>query len=206
MAHMRSLTVTTLLLLFALVALPAQAQSEELSLGSTLPLADRTMTDAVSGRQARLADLGGERGTVVVFWSNTCPWANKYESRLNELARTYTGRGFGFALVNPNDPVAFPDEAADASRQRAESNGYGVPYLMDAGSELARAFGASRTPHVFVFDANDRLVYVGTIDDSPGDPSNVGASYLGDALSAAAGGSPIGVAKTKAFGCTIKFQ
>jgi hypothetical protein len=77
---------------------------------------------------------------------------------------------------------------------------------MDAGSQFANALGASRTPHVFVFDANKALVYVGTIDDSPGDPGNVQKTYLKDALNELVAGSSIAVPKTKAFGCTIKFQ
>jgi hypothetical protein len=80
-----------------------------------------------------------------------------------------------------------------------------MTYVVDGGAAFAKALGASRTPHAFVFDSNNALIYVGTIDDSPGDPGNVKKTYLSDALTAMVGGSAIGVPKTEAFGCTIKF-
>lgn len=162
---------------------------------------DQTLPRA-GGGQGSLADLAGSTGTVVLFWSNQCPWVDKYEDRVLALYDQYSGQGISFVLVNSNDPSAFPRESAQASAER----GYTMPYLMDARSALARAFGASRAPHVFVFDADRSLVYVGTIDDSPGDPGNVQNTYLADALGALVGGGQIPVAKTKAFGCTIKFS
>jgi hypothetical protein len=77
---------------------------------------------------------------------------------------------------------------------------------MDAGSDLAEAFGASRTPQVFVFNADNALVYSGTLDDSPGDPASVQKHYLRDALDALLSGTSIAVPRTKAFGSMIKFQ
>lgn len=189
------------LLLFA----PAFALAQEANIGSTLPLASRSM-QAADGSSLTLGSLKGDQGTVVIFWSNTCPWVSKAEDRVLSLANTYAGRGFGFVLVNANDPVAFPDESGEANQQRATSANYGMPYVTDAGSELAVALGASRTPHIYVFDGSDALVYVGALDDSPGDPSNVTKTYLADALDAVIAGSPVPVAQTKAFGCTIKFQ
>ncbi|RMH52269.1 MAG: thioredoxin family protein [Bacteroidetes bacterium] len=184
---------------------PALAQDQELPLGAPLPSAELTLTRP-DGRAVSLQSLLGSAGTVIVFWSNQCPWVDKYEDRLADLAATYGAAGFAFLVVNANDADAFPKEGADESQARARDLGAAFTYLMDNGSALARALGASRTPHVFVFDANRTLVYVGTIDDSPGDPGNVQKTYLKDVLDALQAGQSVAVPKTKAFGCTIKLQ
>lgn len=187
-----------------LLSMTAYGQEAEISLGSQLPLADRAMPSSNGGTQ-RLADIGGQNGTVVVFWSNNCPWVDKYEDRLLESISRFSGEGYGFALVNPNDPVAFPEESIDGIRKRASDNDYGVPYLLDEGSALAKALGATRTPHVFVFDGSGALVYEGGIDDSPGDPGNVTEAFLSDVLTAVAAGNRASVSRTTSFGCRIKY-
>jgi len=191
-----------------LALLPAHAQSpEEIPLGSEMP-AVSTQLSRVTGGQTTLGGLQGSAGTVVVFWSNQCPWVEKYEARLVEIVNEYSGQGFGFVLINSNDPSAYPKEAAEAGAQRSSSANYpsSLVYFSDPNSEVASAFGAQRTPHVYVFDENNTLSYVGAIDDSPGDAGNVSDQYLRQALDALGGGSSVAVPKTKAFGCTIKYS
>lgn len=193
--------------LFMAAALPALAQSTaEIPLGSEIPSAS-VQLDRVDGGQASLGSLQGSVGTVVVFWSNQCPWVEKYENRLIDAVNTYSGQGIGFVLINSNNPSAYPQETAAQSAQRANSGNYpsGLAYLADPSSDVARAFGAERTPHVFLFDENGTLVYVGAVDDSPGDEGNVTDRYLQQALDAVVGGSSVPVPQTKAFGCTIKY-
>lgn len=188
-----------MILLLSGITLSTQVNAQGISTGSTFPLISESFQD-VTGKSVRLSDLAGSNGTVVVFWSNECPWTSKAESRVTELARTYSGQGIGFILVNSNDPVAFPKENAESGSKK----GYSVPYIMDSGSRLANAFGAERMPHFYVFDGNNSLVYAGAIDDSPGDPSNVRDPYLKNALDAVASGSEVGTPVTKSFGCMIK--
>lgn len=195
--------LTAIFTLVMLAVGPALAQNEELPLGSAMPMASEALPQA-GGGQSSLGDAQGASGTVVIFWSNNCPWVDKYEDRVLDLANTYGSQGVGFVLVNPNDADAFPRESLEESARRAGS--YPMPYLRDPGSRLARAFGAARTPHVFVFDGAGELAYVGTIDDSPGDPGNVQNSYLAGALDALVAGEPVATTRTKAFGCTIKFD
>jgi thiol-disulfide isomerase/thioredoxin len=186
-----------------LFALPVIAQ--EAPLGTTLPQLDRSIQN-VDGASTTLGALRGSNATVIVFWSNQCPWVDRYEDRILALASRYRDQGVNFILVNPNDPSAFPQESAQEGRARAQTANYGrIPYVVDQGSQLANALGATRTPHVYVFDGNSSLVYVGGVDDSPTDAGNVGASYLDDALSAVVAGRSVGVSQTRAFGCTIKF-
>lgn len=201
MTHRLHISVALLTVLL-LSPLMARAQSGEVSLGISLPLADRAMPSS-NGSTQTLGDLVGSNGLVLIFWSNNCPWVDKYEDRIRDLSSRFSS-GFGFVLVNSNDPVAFPDESIEGIRKRASSSNYGVPYVLDEGSSLANALGATRTPHVFVFDGSNSLVYTGTIDDSPGDPGNVTESFLEDVLTAVAGGSKAPVSRTTSFGCRIK--
>ncbi len=191
-------------LAFALAALtPVQAQ-EALEIGAAVPMADRQMP-AAEGDATSLDAVMGERGLAVVFWSNTCPWVERYEDRIVALARDYIPAGVAFVIVNSNDPAAFPEESVAAIQQRAAERGYPFSYVVDEGSTLARAFGATRTPQIFLFDTGRSLVYEGTVDDSPSDAAEVEEEYFRDALASLVAGEPVEVQKTKAFGCTIKF-
>lgn len=200
-----SCTLLWTFLAVSVLASPAAAQ--ELVPGSAMPMADVAMSD-VDGGEATLARLAGEQGTVVIFWSNQCPWIQRYEERLIALTDSFAPLGLSFVLVNSNDGSAFPQESPAESRATFERSGFpsGVAYLIDPTSELARSFGAERTPHAFVFDESGVLVYMGAIDDSPGDPANVSARYLRSALDAVVSGADVAVPQTKAFGCTIKFN
>ena len=191
----------------ALLALlvPTASAQDAIDIGTAMPLADVTLK-SVDGRMLSPAGVKGDRGTVVVFWCNTCPWVKKYEERMVAIASEYQEAGFGFIVLNPNDAVANPAESYAEMQKRARDHAYSFPYVVDEGSRFAKAYGATRTPEVFVFDATDKLVYTGTIDDSPSDPAQVEQEYLRAALNQIAASAPIEVKRTKAFGCTIKFQ
>lgn len=179
---------------------PAAAQPETMSPGAAMPAAT---LQGVDGQTVQLRNAAGEVGTVLIFWSNQCPWVDRYEGRVRDLVSRFQGEGIRFILVNANDASAFPQESLEVSREEAQN--YEATYVRDEGASLARALGASRTPHVFVFDADQTLVYTGTIDNSPSDANGATETYLADALSALAGGGTVPEAQTKAFGCTIKF-
>lgn len=191
--------------LLATMAVPhAHAQSEELPLGSSMPAPDAELT-RLDGTAASASDLMGGSATVFVFWSNQCPWVDRYEDRIQAIASDFRGDGVRFLLVNANDAATFPKENLEASRERADAAGYDVTYVRDDGARLAAALGASRTPHVFVFDDAATLVYAGAVDDSPASAENVEKPYLRNALQAVTSGESVPIADTKAFGCTLKF-
>jgi thiol-disulfide isomerase/thioredoxin len=195
------------LLAFALAALllagPASAQ-ELLATGAEIPLAARSMQNA-GGTATSFSQQLGSRGLAVVFWSNTCPWVRRYEDRMLDLAREFGQSGVGFIVVNPNDPAGSPGDAFEAMQQRVGEASYPFPYVVDEGSQAARAFGATRTPQVFLFDGAGRLVYEGTVDDSPSDAGRAQERYLRDALTQLGAGQSVSGQRTRAFGCTIKF-
>lgn len=159
----------------------------------------------VDGGTVQLSSLLGQKATVFVFWSNQCPWVDRYEDRVLGLAKQAESEGVAFVLVNSNDAAAYPKESAEGNAQRAASKNYPVTYVRDENAVLAKALGASRAPHAFVFDDNSTLVYAGTIDDSPASADNVQKPYLKDAIDAVVAGEEVPVADTKAFGCTLKF-
>ena len=193
--------MTRLLSLLLLVSVGAAAQP--LSYGDAVPLDGQSFT-AADGSQTSLAAASGDAGLVVVFWSNACPWTDRYAPRLADLVARYTPAGFGFVLVNANDPAQNERESAAASRETATSAGLAVPYVADAAGRLAAAFGVENAPHAFFFDGSGALRYDGTIDDSPTSPDRVRVPYLAQAMDQSVAGLPIEVQRTQAFGCTIK--
>lgn len=199
----RSALVTTLLL--ALVALPAVAGGgEPLKIGSKMPAHDATFR-AVDGTEVSLADVAGEKGTLVIFTCNHCPYVKAWESRTVKIANEAKQMGFGVIALNANDPSKYEGDSFEGMVKRAKATGMRYPYVVDEGSKLAQAFGASRTPEVFLFDAEGELVYHGTIDDDYKDASAVDSHYLRDAVKAVSEGKDVPEETTKALGCSIKW-
>ncbi|MFW5955316.1 MAG: redoxin domain-containing protein [Rhodothermales bacterium] len=197
--------LAALLTFFAWMLPVHSVVAQEAPLGTTMPLTERSMSQA-DGSSVTLAELQGNNATVLLFWSNQCPWTERYEGRVEALVNEFRTQGISFVFVNSNDPAAYPQESRESSLQYLQNSRLDVAYVMDDESTLAEQLGASRTPHAFVFDENNRLVYVGSIDDSPGDPGNVERQYLRDALQALLNDAAVEVAKTKGFGCTIRFH
>ena len=193
--------MTRLSLLAAL--LWAAAPSAQVVYGDPVPQASASFETA-DGSRTSLEAAAGPAGLVVVFWSNACPWTDRYTPRLADLVARYTPAGVGFVLVNSGDPAVSPREAPATSRETATTAGLAVPYLADTGGALAAAFGARSTPHAFFFGPDGALRYDGTIDDSPASADRVRTPYLAQAMDQSVAGLPIEVQRTQAFGCTIK--
>ena len=182
----------------------------ELAIGSKAPLADVLMMN-VNGTQMSLNTAAGPNGLLVVFSCNTCPFvvgngekSDGWEGRYNETARFAKENGVAMVLVNSNEAKRNNHDSMDAMEAHAKDNNYGMPYLLDANHQLADAFGALKTPHVYLFDGDMNLVYRGSIDDNVSDAEAVSERYVQDAITAVANGNPVGVAETKAIGCSIK--
>ena len=188
----------TLLLCFGI-------QAKELDLGSVLPLEDVKMMD-ITGKEVSLGEAKGENGLLVIFSCNTCPWVIKWEDRYVELAKKYQSKGVGMIALNSNETSFESSDSIDEMKKHAKENSYNFYYARDDGSILAREFGATRTPHVYLFDAEDQLVYRGAIDDNAKNQKKVKKPYVADAIDAMLAGNTIKYASTKALGCGIKFK
>ena len=177
----------------------------ELEIGSTMPLKDLELAD-ISGKNITLANAKGDAGTLVVFSCNTCPWVIRWEDRYVSLANTYAQKGIGMIAVNSNAARFGGEDSLEEMLEHAKNNGYNFPYAQDPESELASAFGATKTPHIYLFDGDDKLVYRGAIDDNAKNAKKVDEPFLANAIDALLAGNPISPQTTKALGCSIKFK
>jgi len=177
----------------------------ELEIGSTMPLKDLELAD-ISGKNITLATAKGDAGTLVVFSCNTCPWVIRWEDRYVSLANTYVQKGIGMIAVNSNAARFGGEDSLEEMLEHAKNNEYNFPYAQDPGSELASAFGATKTPHIYLFDDEDKLVYRGAIDDNAKNAKDVDEPFLANAIDALLAGNPIKPQTTKALGCSIKFK
>ena len=193
------------LIFVATLLLCVGIQAKELDLGSVLPLEDVKMMD-ITGKKVSLGDAKGENGLLVIFSCNTCPWVIKWEDRYVELAKKYKSKGVGMIAVNSNETNFGSVDSMDEMKAHAKENGYNFYYAMDYGAKLAREFGATKTPHVYLFDAEDQLVYRGAIDDNAKNKKKVKKPYVADAIDAMLAGNTMKYASTKALGCGIKFK
>lgn len=186
-----------------LVANTAAQEIEQLPLGSSLPLGDVPMED-ISGRNLTLNGVKGDKGLLVIFSCNTCPWVIKWEDRYPIVQEIAASHDIGMILVNPNEDYRDKGDGMEDMIRHAEKAGYELPYVLDKNHRVADAFGASRTPHVYLFNAEDTLVYVGAIDDNANSAADVEDFYIKDAIEQLSAGQTITRASTKSIGCTIK--
>ncbi len=177
----------------------------ELEIGSTMPLKDLELAD-ISGKNITLANAKGDAGTLVVFSCNTCPWVIRWEDRYVSLANTYAQKGIGMIAVNSNAARFGGEDSLEEMLEHAKNKGYNFPYAQDPESELASAFGATKTPHIYLFNGDDKLVYRGAIDDNAKNAKEVDEPFLANAIDALLAGNPINPQTTKALGCSIKFK
>jgi peroxiredoxin len=163
----------------------------------------------VDGNKVSPADFEEAEGFIVVFTCNHCPYSKLYEDRINALDAEFASQGYPVLAINPNDEEAYPEDSYRKMKQRAKEKGFTFPYLRDKTQAIARAYGASRTPHTYVLQREgDKLIvrYIGAIDDNPKDADGVSVNYVGEAIKALKSGKEVETASTKAIGCSIKWK
>ena len=180
------------------------AVAGELKIGSEMPLAEVKMTD-VGGKNVSLKDAMGENGLLVVFSCNTCPWVNAWEDRYISVSKLSQKKGVGMIAINSNEGSRGNGDGMNDMQARAKKAKYDFYYTVDEGSKLASAFGASLTPHIYLFNNKGTLVYRGAIDDNARRPKKVENPWLMDAINAMVAGDKINTTSTKALGCSIKY-
>lgn len=183
---------------------PEAAEEAGLAMGGSAPMSDTQMRN-VDGEMHSIASVAGEKGTLVLFTCNHCPYAVAWQERYVAAAHEFMEQGIGVIAINSNDDAEYPSDSYEGTQARAEELSMRFPYVMDDTSNVARAFSAEKTPEAFLFDAEGHLVYHGAIDDSQ-DPANVEEQYLRDAMTAVVAGSAVANAETLAIGCSIKFR
>ena len=180
-----------------------QKSETDLKIGDKAPLTSGKLIDT-NNKETSLANLKKEGGLLVIFSCNTCPFVVAWEDRYNGLNDLATNNKIGMVLVNSNEAKRTGDDSLAKMKAHATKLGYTAPYVLDANHKLADAFGASSTPHAYLFDKDMKLVYVGAIDDNYKDASQVKETYLANAIKNLATGKTISPTQTKAIGCSIK--
>ena len=173
-----------------------------LALTDTAPAFSLPGTD---GRSHSLADYAHAAVLVLIQTCNHCPYAQAWEGRISAIQSDYEDRGVRIVGISSNDAVSYPEDSFPEMVVRAAARGYTFDYLYDEDQSVARALGAERTPEVYVFDGDRRLVYHGAVDDNRDDEA-VTVHYLRDALDAVLAGSAPSVSETPAVGCTVKWR
>lgn len=188
----------------------ADGEIESLAIGSRAPLLKYKMED-VNGNKHSLTSLVQENGVLVVFSCNTCPFvvgregkSEGWEGRYNEVYNVAKEAKVGMVLVNSNEAKRGGDDSMDEMKMHSKTQGYMMPYVVDKDHQLADAFGARTTPHVFLFDSELKLVYKGAIDDNVDNGKEVKEHYLMDALNALRDGEAVSMSESKPLGCSIK--
>jgi peroxiredoxin len=153
-----------------------------------------------------LADYADKEAIGVVFTCNHCPYARAWEDRLIKIQASFADRGVQLVAISANDAKKYPDDSFPKMKERSEEKGFNFPYLYDESQEVARAYGAARTPEVYLFDKDGTLRYHGRVDDNYDDPAAVRSHYLVDALEAVLGGREPATKETAPVGCTIKWK
>ena len=163
----------------------------------------------VDGKMVSLADYPNAKGFIVVFTCNHCPFAQAYEERIMELDKKYTAKGYPVIAINPNDKDVVPDDSFEAMQERAKDKKYSFVYLYDESQAVAKSFGATRTPHIYILKKEKKelvVKYIGAIDDNTDDPSAVKTKYVENAIAELTSGKEVTQNFTKAVGCTIKWK
>lgn len=159
---------------------------------------------SVDGKMYSMSDYKEAKGFIVVFTCNHCPFAVKYEDRINALAKKYKSKGYILLAINPNDPIAQPEDSFDLMKVRAKEKGFAFPYMLDEGQKIYPQYGATKTPHAFLLDKNHVVRYIGAIDDNVDSAKEVKVKYLENAIAALESGKTPSPETTKAIGCGIK--
>ncbi len=160
---------------------------------------------ATNGHECNPYEFKESKIIVVIFTCNHCPYVQAYENRLIKLQKDFADKKVTLIAINANDEINYPEDSFENMVNRVKDKGYNFPYLRDKTQNVAKSFGASFTPEVFVFDQNRTLQYHGRIDDNWQEPDKVTKQNLKEALEAILENKPVNRADTQAIGCTVKW-
>jgi len=179
------------------------SQPYTLPLGSLAPDFDLKGTD---GNRYEFAGVAGSVGTVVMFTCNHCPYVLGSDANTAALAIRFAENGINFVAINSNSEGTYAEDGFEGMAERMEREAFPWPYLHDETQAVALAYGALRTPHFFLFDADRRLVYTGRAIDTPKDWTLATSFELESAIEALIAGEDISISQTNPIGCNIKWD
>lgn len=190
------------ILALLIIGLMSWAPMAELPIGADMPKADKELVD-VSGKKLTLKDAKKKNGLLVMFSCNTCPYVVKNQSRTKDIAAYVIDKNIGVVLINSNEGQRSGADSYKSMQVYASAQGYKWAYVVDEKSEMADAFGATRTPENFLFNGDGKLVYHGAIDDNP-ELASVTRQHVKTAVDEMLGGKDVSVKTSRSVGCAIK--
>ncbi len=183
----------------------ALTNSTMLPLGTSLPHFE--LPEVVSGNKFSSTTFSGKQAILVMFICRHCPYVVHVQDELARLGMDYADKNLGIVAISSNDADNYPDDSPEQLKAMAQKLGFTFPYCYDEGQEVAKAFTAACTPDFFLFDANQRLVYRGQLDDSrPGNGKPVTGKDLRAAIDAVLAGQPVSQKQVPSAGCNIKWK
>ncbi len=177
--------------------------TNNLKIGSPAP--DFKM-EAVDGKKYSLSSFDDNKALIIIFSCNHCPYVQAYEGRMKQIQEDYRGKGVSVVAINSNEDVNYPDDSFENMKKRAAEQKFNFPYLRDEDQSVARAYDATHTPEIFLFDKERKLAFHGKIDDNWQELNRVQNHYLRNALDELLAGKEISVPETFTIGCTIKWK
>jgi len=174
-----------------------------LDLGSTPPAFELPATD---GKTYSLSDFDDAKVLVIFFTCNHCPYVTGSDEVTRQTVVKFAAHGVKFVGINSNSANTYPEDSFEHMVARMKEHRFPWLYLHDESQDVARAYGALRTPHFYVFDQSRRLVYTGAGVDSPRETNQMTANYLDEALTELLAGQPITTPKTNPIGCNVKWD
>ncbi|MEG8946330.1 thioredoxin family protein [Rosettibacter firmus] len=160
---------------------------------------------AVDGNTYSLNSFKDKEALIVIFSCNHCPYVRAYEDRIIQIQNDYKDK-LQIVAINSNDTKNYPEDSFEEMIKRAKEKKFNFPYLRDETQEIAKAYGATHTPEIFLFDKERKLVFHGKIDDNWQEPEKVKTPYLRNAIDELLSGKAISVPETFTIGCTIKWK
>ena len=160
----------------------------------------------VDGKNHTLADHKSAKLLVIVFSCNHCPYVTGSEERMIKFFADYSPKGVDMIAINSNETIGHPTDSFEYMVTRAEEKNFKFSYLRDDSQQVALAYGALRTPHYYVFDADRKLRYTGRMDDNPRNPGKETTRELRDAVDALLEGRQPAVPMTNPIGCNVKWH
>ena len=161
----------------------------------------------IDGKQVSLSDYSTAKGFIVVFTTNHCPYAKSYENRIVALDKKYKTKGYPVIAINPNNPDKNEQDSFENMQIRAKQKSFTFPYLLDEGQKIYPQYGATKTPHVYILEKENKeliVKYIGAIDDNYQDVNAIEEKFVENAVDELLAGEEVSVKTTKAIGCSIK--
>lgn len=160
----------------------------------------------VDGKNYSLKSFSDKKALIIIFSCNHCPYVQAYEDRIRKIQSDYASKGVSIVAINSNEDKGYPEDSFDNMKKRSDEQKFNFPYLRDEYQSVARAYDATHTPEIFLFDKKRKLVFHGKIDDNWQEPNKVQNHYLRNALDELLAGKEISVPETFTIGCTIKWK